>query len=148
MPNVEALLKVVEILEATPDEAVDLDIWTCGTTGCAIGHAASHPWFVERGFRLNALNCPVLDKEEETLVNWDAVEEFFGLTGYMYNARTWSGELSSSERGDIPSSYWLFKSDCYLSGEELDTHQFYMKQQEVGIKQQVINRIKKFVDGL
>lgn len=150
MPNVEALLKVVEVLEATADEAVDLQSWTCGTTACAIGHAARHPWFIERGFGLTKLGCPIFhqENEENLLSYWDAVEEFFGLTGYKYNFRTWGDRLSSSERGDIPPCYWLFNSECYLQGEDSDQYEFYIKQQEIGIRQQVINRIKEFVSGL
>jgi hypothetical protein len=45
MPNVESL----------PDEAVDLQSWAC----CAIGHAAQHSWFSERGFRLTSDYQPV-----------------------------------------------------------------------------------------
>jgi hypothetical protein len=149
MPNVEALLKVVEILESTPDEAVDLQAWTCGTTACAIGHAASHPWFIERGFKLSDTGCPVFHQVngEKLLCGWEAVEEFFGLTGYKYNAQTWRDGLSSQERRDIPPSCWLFNSVCYLAGKKNNMpHKFYQRQQKVGIRQQVINRIKEFVE--
>lgn len=151
MPNVEALLKVVEILESTPDEAVDLQAWTCGTTACAIGHAASHPWFIERGFKLSDTGYPVFHQlNGEKLICWGAVEEFFGLTGYKYNAQTWRDGLSSPEKEDIPPSCWLFNSVCYLAGKKDDSclpcFKFYQKQQEVGIRQQVINRIREFVE--
>ena len=151
MPNVEALLKVVEILEATPDEAVDLQSWTCGTTACAIGHAANHPWFIERGLKLSGLGgYPVFHQVNEEKISWDAVEEFFDLTGYAFRARSYSEKLKpSKERGDIPPSYWLFNAECYLPGEEDEgCYEFYKRQQEAGIKQQVINRIKEFVDGI
>lgn len=158
MPNVEALLKVVEILEATPDEAVDLQTWTCETTACAIGHAAQHPWFVERGFLLSKSPCrwPIKKDAEGKILSsmWNAVEEFFGLTDYSFRAESYSKELKpSKERGDVPPCYWLFNVECYLSDETdtLDTDtlaEFYQKQQEIGIRQQVIDRIKGFVDGL
>ena len=150
MPDVEALLKVVEILEATPDKAVDLQSWTCGTTACAIGHAANHPWFAERGLKLNRLGSPVFHQVNEEMISWDAVEEFFDLTGYAFRARSYPEKLKpSKERGDIPPSYWLFNAECYLPGEEDEgCYEFYKRQQEAGIKQQVINRIKEFVDGI
>ena len=150
MPNVEALLKVVEILEATPDKAVDLQSWTCGTTACAIGHAANHPWFAERGLKLNRLGSPVFHQVNEEMISWDAVEEFFDLTGYAFRARSYPEKLKpSKERGDIPPSFWLFNAECYLPGEKDEgCYEFYKRQQEAGIKQQVINRIKEFVDGI
>lgn len=146
MPNVEALLKVVEILESTPDEAVDLQNWTCGTTACAIGHAASHPWFIERGFKLDErYGYPVFHKVKgeklQSWEGWEAVEEFFGLTGYKSNANNWLwGKVSSQEIEDIPPSIWLFNSECYPAGDkDYMPHKFSQKQQ-------VINRIKEFVE--
>jgi hypothetical protein len=59
----------------------------------------------------------------------DAVETFFGLKDYI--------------------SEWLFCSVYYLickDGQTKDS--FYQKQQKVGIRQQVINRIKEFLNGI
>lgn len=144
MPNVEALLKVVEILEATPDELIDLSSWTCLTTACAIGHAAQHPWFIERGFKLSPGGSPLLCLDGEQFFYWDAVEQFFGLKRNE-DQLSKAALTPSHKRGDIPPAFWLFNVCCYV---EIDEDNVYNLQQQVGIKQQVINRIKKFVHEL
>jgi len=59
MVNKEALLKLAELVEDLPEGRLDLiylndgevdEEHPCGTTHCAIGLAAQHPWFKERGF--------------------------------------------------------------------------------------------------
>jgi hypothetical protein len=118
MPNVEALLKVVEVLEATPDEAVDLQSWTCGTTACAIGHAAQDPWFIERGFKLVNNTSPYYfdRKTIDHTWTWLAIERFFAL--------------------ETKQAASLFSFYSYKSSKDISS------------RQQVINRIREFVNEL
>jgi hypothetical protein len=85
--NVEALLKVVEILEATPNEDLNLQSWV----SCAIGHSARNPWFTERGLKLSGGGYPAYQNTDT--ICWDAVKDFFNLTAYQCN--------------------WLFNADYY-----------------------------------
>ena len=52
--TIERLEQVVRVLkELPPEKKFDLGGWMkCGTTGCAIGWAASDPWFTRRGLKL------------------------------------------------------------------------------------------------
>lgn len=107
-PNIEALNKLIELLEQTaehpkPGEFFNLAFWfldgpdeeddigeeqptDCGTTACAIGRAALHPWFNAQGFRLGS-NFSIYEGYSPSrfpaygyFSHWDAVQAFFGLT--------------------------------------------------------------------
>jgi len=84
--TVERLEQVIRVLEELPKEKkLDMGQWmTCGTIGCAIGWAASDPWFTRRGLKLvedwedqkgKMTYVPVFRDEEDL----DAVGAFFGL---------------------------------------------------------------------
>jgi hypothetical protein len=47
--NKPAFVELLRVLRNVKPEQFDMSNWTCGTTACAIGHAFSDPWFVERG---------------------------------------------------------------------------------------------------
>jgi len=132
MANIEALKRVADILESKSDEDVSLVRWKCGTTACAIGHAASDPWFIDRGLRLDITALPIYRQKNESgfWTGWIAVERFF--------------DLSSEE------SHSLFSFFPYLTTEEKEEY-WYLKedadkwQQKLNIKQRVIERIREFV---
>jgi hypothetical protein len=71
----------------------DLADVSCGTTGCAIGHACAIPEFIEKGLVWG--DCPVY----EGYTAWDAVCEFFEISPLM--ARTLFSEdlYSHGSRG-------------------------------------------------
>lgn len=57
----ERLLQVVRVLEELPEEKkFDLETWcVCRTKACAVGWAASDPWFMRRGLRLKKDEAPI-----------------------------------------------------------------------------------------
>lgn len=81
--KIETTIQRIEILadymETVPDEKFDFSHWgdenfkdgvTCGTTGCAIGHATTMPYFTKLGLHLTrhlgiVLPCYVNKKGEE-----------------------------------------------------------------------------------
>lgn len=82
--QIERLQQVVRVLEKLPrNKKFDLSVWMkCGTVGCAIGWAASDPWFTRRGLHLIRADTsgifyqPVYKGEVESY----AIVEFFGLS--------------------------------------------------------------------
>lgn len=121
-PNIEALEKAIEILESLPDSLVNLNSWKtgdtdCGTVACVVGHCCLNEWFNAKGLTLTDWGPDYICPHNKIeLCSWDAVEGFFGL--------------SSTQ------SSFLFKKGSYDSPTD----------NSVSIRQQVINRIKEFVD--
>ena len=79
----ERLLQVVRVLKELPKgKRFDLGRWyTCGTVACAIGWAASDPWFTRRGFKLERVaGCPPNTHRPvfKGRLDFRAVETFFG----------------------------------------------------------------------
>lgn len=78
-----------EGVKLTRDLKFSLGHWYCGTSACAIGHAAVDPWFRRRGISLEFTGLepyPVyrhLGKEYDDI---EAPEEFFGIT---YDQADW-----------------------------------------------------------
>lgn len=77
--NKEALLKVAEIARNLNPATLDMEIWACGTIKCLMGHAASDPWFTERGFNLKRYDN-VAYPQYLNYHSFKAVEFFFELT--------------------------------------------------------------------
>lgn len=113
--NVEALNQMVRVLENVASNQIlratfDLESWSnemwsestikiltapipvaeqmfeCGTTACACGHAGLDPWFNQRGFKWDVLksfgrtaHLSCFDKNGNQLIGWHAVQEFFEL---------------------------------------------------------------------
>jgi len=51
--HIKRLEQVVRVLEElSPENKLNMDLWMCGTTGCACGWAGMDPWFIKQGFRL------------------------------------------------------------------------------------------------
>lgn len=119
--NEEALLKICEILQEVLDKNFSLKVWRCGTAGCAIGHAASHPWFIERGLTMSDNHGissthgnyiqPEFNNGEDVFTDFTAVSEFFDIS---------------------------YDDACFLFGGN------YYSQKNV-TKQDVIDRIQKYV---
>lgn len=96
--NLEAIARLVVILENTPDENFNIGSWTCGTVHCAAGLAACNPWFNERGFHLDEDGDVCFkdhDSEYYPSAHWQAVVNMFNM------------KYSESE--------WLFSGEEYLS---------------------------------
>ncbi len=81
--HAERLLQVARVLEELPKEKrFSLGVWNkCGSVACAIGWAASDPWFIRRGLKL-------MDEPDEPHeyypcyageIEEAAAMEFFGL---------------------------------------------------------------------
>jgi hypothetical protein len=83
-PMKERLEELITVLRTVPHENLNMNFWginyTCGFAGCALGHAAIHPPFMELGLEL------YFDSEESSEVrykghaNYEAACEFFGIT--------------------------------------------------------------------
>ena len=88
----DRLLQVVRVLEDLPKEKkFSIGIWNkCGTVACAVGWAASDPWFNRRGLKIIPFteeddllhNSQGLQKKPvyKNLEEWEAIEVFFNLT--------------------------------------------------------------------
>jgi hypothetical protein len=72
----------------------DLTDVSCGTTGCAIGHACAIPEFIQEG--LVWKGCPVYGHYEA----WEAVHNFFEISPSM--ARTLFSDALYSQGGQGP----------------------------------------------
>ena len=77
--HAERLLQVVRVLEELPKEKkFSLSTWLrCGTNGCAVGWAASDPWFTRRGLKM--VYHDWYEPYYKDKYNNDAVCDFFGL---------------------------------------------------------------------
>lgn len=86
--NIKRLKTLANYLLTINPKTFDLSEWSCGTTACAIGHAANIPEFKNAGFTLNFADdmrdtYPILINPiigEAISRHWDAVEDFFDIT--------------------------------------------------------------------
>lgn len=83
--NIEAIQRLVHILENTPDQDFNIGSWSCGTVHCAAGLAALNPWFNSKGFKLGEHGFPEFrstNPENTYPINchWGAVTTMFQLT--------------------------------------------------------------------
>ena len=77
------LNKLADLLETQPPKEFTLSTWSCGFACCAVGFAASHPYFTAEGLGLalapqvspTKSYHPTYDFSE----SWGAVERFFEL---------------------------------------------------------------------
>jgi len=53
--------------------------FSCGTTACACGHAALHPWFKKQGLMLSAQGWPFYKGK----MGFRAIEEFFQIDSIL-----------------------------------------------------------------
>lgn len=92
--NLEAIARLVVLLEKTPDENFNIGSWTCGTVHCAAGLAACDPWFNAQGFRLDEDGDVVLKQPNinygYSLHHWQAVTAIFNI-GYQEAEWLFSG---------------------------------------------------------
>jgi hypothetical protein len=74
--NKERLQQMVTMLRGLPEEnQFNLEIWSCGTSACAVGWACVNPVFIEQGLKRRHTGAP----EFKGLTSWDAVEAFFEI---------------------------------------------------------------------
>ena len=96
----ERLLMLVYVLENLPEERkimvggpegipkeFNMEAWySCGTSACAVGYAAMHPWFRRQGLTLEVNYGPVYKGDW----GYRAAQKFFGLrlseTRYLMSA--------------------------------------------------------------
>lgn len=146
--NIEALNKAIEVLQMVQDNEdlrtrFDLKDWlwydnygdkerilnaadsfdviahTCGTTACAVGYCALHPWFKERGLTLADGGMPLyMDENGEEHSHWHAIWKMFGI--------------------DHSEAQYLFSGACY---PRLSTGGYKAEPRHV------IERIKQVLDG-
>lgn len=96
--NLEAVARLVVILENTPDDNFNIGSWSCGTAHCAVGLAACDPWFNQHGLYLDDDGVVCFkrpDSDYPPNPHWQAVSKMFKI--------------------DYHESEWLFSGQEYLS---------------------------------
>lgn len=77
----ERLEALARFVEALPADRVTLRCWFSNGRGCAVGLAATDPWFQAQGLRLE--NVAQIARCHPVYLgrsDWDAVAAFFGLS--------------------------------------------------------------------
>ena len=79
----ERLLRLADLLDTVPVKHFDLGVWArsekpCETAGCAVGWAASDPWFQQRGLRLSEQQVVFAPRQVEHR-SYEAAVRFFGV---------------------------------------------------------------------
>jgi len=80
--NKKRLLKLADYLDTVPRKNFNIDIWRCGSVGCAMGHACDIPAFKRVGLKLMTrydMLCPALGR----LIAFDAAAKLFSITHYQ-----------------------------------------------------------------
>lgn len=105
--NKPALLKLAQLLRKPLPKGVDrfeMRSWQshkeCGTSACAVGLAASDPWFNKRGFKIMNGGPGFIPERGCYLGGWNAVIRFFDLTE--------------------EDAFYLFAKPFYIRGNRLD----------------------------
>ncbi|TCG09320.1 hypothetical protein BZM27_05830 [Paraburkholderia steynii] len=98
--NRERLQQMVTMLRNLPEDAIRFDLarWhddenSCGTTACAVGHACFNKVFTDQGLKL-VDDVPNFNGYE----SWDAVEEFFELSGPVSSDLFYSPHYPNGDR--------------------------------------------------
>lgn len=111
------------ILTSPPEARLDQILHTCGTSACAVGHAALDPWFNDQGLGLDRNGRPYYTFVDESgfhsELGWDAVASFFGL--------------------DLDTTHDLFMEEFYREESECDEHGNPLVDVQ---PQEVIDRVK------
>lgn len=124
--HIERLEQVVRVLRELPKEKrFDINTWNiCGTVGCAVGWAASDPWFRRRGF--------VLKMRRKLPAN---VARTFGVA---------EGAASY-----FPTFKWRTEESAIATffglGQNESHHLFYNSAYARGSKSDVIRRLESFI---
>ena len=100
---IERLEQVVRVLvELPPEKKFDLQLWMrCGTTGCAIGWAASDPWFNRRGLKLESYVPMFQQRGKPTLWEYNAIKAFFDLSGAETRTLFYAHAYARGSRSDV-----------------------------------------------
>ena len=116
--HAERLLQVVRVLDELPKEKkFDLLTWlTCGTVGCAVGWAASDPWFTRRGLKM--VYCPdAVSGSREYEPHYkneesdDAVRTFFDLDSYEIQELFYKTSYASPTKRNVIRRIKAFVKD-------------------------------------
>lgn len=81
--NKKRLQKLADHLRTVPAAKLDMNIWSCGTSACAMGHACTIPSFKRAGLRLvrleNAEGKEHFYPDFKGASDFGAAEEFFDI---------------------------------------------------------------------
>ena len=115
----ERLLRLADLLDGVRPRMFNLGTWytasekrfgqyhdsdnpDCRTVACAIGWAASDPWFRRRGLRLVLGQCGYTEPVFKTKRGWTACEHLFGLDPlnavFLFMAECYSAEGRTQPR--------------------------------------------------
>lgn len=79
----EKLVALADLLSKVKAKSFNLALWKnttpCGTTACAVGHAAQDAWFQDRGLSISWYIPAYTAPDGNVYSDWDAVMAFFGL---------------------------------------------------------------------
>lgn len=125
MPTaLENINRAIELLEAHPEQALDLDTWQsdCGTIVCLGGLLASQPEFIAQGFQFR-----VIKVNGRRMVGDDSLErsdELFGCSEYCLfqpaDLGWWDDDIMC-ERFGKPSQETTYENWRYLMRLVCDT---------------------------
>ena len=115
--NLEAVARLVVILENTPDEKFNIGSWTCGTVHCAAGLAACDRWFNQEGFYLDDDGDVCFKKPDSAYhpsKHWGAVSRMFNI-GYSESEWLFGGFEYLEE---YPEPKWTEEEQAYVDRHE------------------------------
>lgn len=140
--NVERFKRAIEIIEATPEKQIELEVWqrayssgkcdyinhveqaTCGTIACAAGWLVLDPEMRRQGLVGAYGGEPhYTDGKTFSYYSFSALNHFFGLSGYdadvLFGART-TYELTGDRAILCDKQIWLHRAKTFLSSYEGD----------------------------
>ena len=88
MNYLENIVQAIRVIEATPEEAIDLSQYTCGTLHCTAGWLATDPFFNALGLQLNSYDHPIVP-EIHDFSSDEGLEYLFGPTGTYGSKCSW-----------------------------------------------------------
>lgn len=143
--NLEAIVRLVTILETTPDEKFNIGSWSCGTVYCAVGLAGCDPWFNSKGLHLDKDGDIAFNPENwkgyypAQQVHWGAIVEMFGIS---YEEAEWlfSGMEYISE---YPEPKFTVEQQAVINTESNDSQNILFQHIP---KSAVITRLKQVLE--
>lgn len=133
--NIERLKQAIKIIEAIPDEKLNLRVWknanesigyvdsmekSCGTIACAAGWLAMHPEMQAQGWWSGLCGQPVYQREKQTFFGFDALQMFFELRdseAYGLFKPRYLIERSGDRAALSDKEIWLMRANRFLETE-------------------------------
>lgn len=132
--NIERLKQAIAIIEAIPDEKVNLRTWqrqkniydatvtkmedvSCGTLACAAGWLVLHPDMQAQGLKVGLSGNPVYNNGRRQLINFYALATFFDIRDVeadsLFQSRN-SSEMRGGNEDLTDKQIWLQRANRLL----------------------------------